>query len=461
MSASFEAQFNNSDRPHVVMVTNHGIHEWKVDAGLPDTGGQNVYVNQLSATLRRLGFRVTVYNRGGYAQPKSGKLRSGTHYRNGEERLTYLEDSRNEFIRKEDMFPQIEELAEDLARQLRSAPRPVLLVSHYWDGAAISDKALRELGMSIPHVWIPHSLGALKKEGTPEAQWKELRLEERISTEEQLLRRVSLVGATSQAMRRTLAEAHGVTEALFLPPCVDEQRFNLQAARDESALELLSEATGLSEQEIREARIITEVSRTDRTKRKDVLIEAFARVRHKHPEALLAVTIDPGAGELYRELTALISERSLSGRVASLGSIWEYLPSLYGMTAVYCTPSIMEGFGMSIQEAAACGAPAVASRRVPFAVEYLRGAGAETRPLGEGNEAIELGEGAVLVPSESVAATAHALELLLGDDSLRRRMGRRAHEITIPRFTWQAVTREFLAEAGIGIPGEGAPSNGS
>ncbi|MFW6337279.1 MAG: glycosyltransferase [Alkalispirochaetaceae bacterium] len=461
MSNTAEEQFNSSDRPHVVMVTNHGMHEWKVDAGLPDTGGQNVYVNQLSATLRKLGFRVTIYNRGGYPHPKSGRPRSGTHYRNGEERLTYLEDSRSEFIRKEEMFPRIGELAEDLARRLRSAPEPVLVVSHYWDGAAVTDQALERLGLSLPHVWIPHSLGALKREGTPKEEWRELRLQERISAEEELLRRVSLIGATSQAMRRTLAEAHGVTEALFLPPCVDEQRFNLQAARDESALGLLSEATGLSEREVREARIITEVSRTDRTKRKDVLIEAFARVHRKHPEALLAVTIDPGAGELYRELTALISERSLSGRVASLGSIWEYLPSLYGMTAVYCTPSIMEGFGMSIQEAAACGAPAVATRRVPFAVEYLRGSATETRPVGEGEENIEVGEGALLVPSESVAATAVALELLLSDDSMRRRMGRRAHEITIPRFTWETMTREFLAEAGIPIPEEGEPGNGS
>lgn len=454
MSDEQEQQFNNSRRPHIVMVTNHGMHEWLVDAGLPDTGGQNLYVNQLSSTLRKLGFRITVFNRGGYKHPKSGALRRGTHYRNEQERLIYLEDSRREFVRKEDMFVHLDELGEDLARHLRESPEPVLVVSHYWDGAAVADRAISRLGVTIPHVWIPHSLGALKREGTSPERYDELRLDERISLEDSLLQRVSLVGATSEATRRTLAEEHGVRESLFLPPCVEQERFNRESARkDRSALELLSEATGLSGEAVGSSRIITEVSRTDRTKRKDILIEAFARVHRKLPETLLAVTIDSGAGELYRELTALIRDRSLTGRVAVLGSIWEYLPSLYGMTSVYCTPSIMEGFGMSIQEAAACGAPAVASRRVPFAVEYLRGERWEVMSLGE--EEVEVGEGAVVVPADSVSATAEALELLLTDETLRASMAEAAYRITIPRFTWEGVTRKFLTEAGIPIPADG------
>lgn len=459
MSTSFEAQFNSSARPHVVMVTNHGMHEWRVDAGLPDTGGQNVYVNQLSSTLRKLGFRVTIFNRGGYKHPKSGVLREGTHYRNEHERLIYLEDSTDEFVRKEDMFFLLDELGEDLTAHLQASPEPVLIISHYWDGAAIADRAMSRLGLDLPHVWVPHSLGALKREGTSPERYEELRLDERISMEDSLLHRVSLVGATSEATRRTLADEHGITEALFLPPCVEEERFNREAARkDHSAATLLSDATGLSPEAVRSSRIITEVSRTDRTKRKDILIEAFARVHKKLPETLLAVTIDSNAGELYRELTALITERGLTGRVAVLGSIWEYLPSLYGMTSVYCTPSIMEGFGMSIQEAAACGAPAVASRRVPFAVEYLRGDPWEVMSLGD--EEVEVGEGAIVVPADSVAATAKALELLLTDESLRASMAEAAYRITIPRFTWEGVTRKFLAEAGISLPSDGESENG-
>ena len=47
---------------------------------------------------------------------------------------------------------------------------------------------------------------------------------------------------------------------------------------------------------IAQRRIITEVSRTDRTKRKNILVEAFARVHGEFPDAFLAVTIAPATG---------------------------------------------------------------------------------------------------------------------------------------------------------------------
>ena len=43
---------------HVLMITNHGVHEWEVTPGLPDTGGQNVYVNEFTAALIAAGYRI-------------------------------------------------------------------------------------------------------------------------------------------------------------------------------------------------------------------------------------------------------------------------------------------------------------------------------------------------------------------------------------------------------------------
>lgn len=450
--------FRSSGRPHVVMVTTHGIHEWQVTAGLPDTGGQNVYVNDLSATLVHLGFRVTIYNRGGYPHPMTAEMRRGASYRGAHERIVCLTDSVPEFVRKEDMGPRVPELERALARHLeadaagdagageagaggggagRGSGAIPVIISHYWDGALVAEQARRRLPAltRVPHVWIPHSLGALKKQRTRPGDWPSLRIEERIEHERRVLEDVDMVGSTSRAMDESLAREYGRTDSLFLPPCVDTTRFDREAVRaDRRAAGLLAEATGRREAEVDRARIVTEISRTDRTKRKDVLIRAFARVHAQRPDTLLAVTIDPGRKDLYAELTGLIDELGLRGSVAVLGSVWEYVPSLYGITDVYCTPSIMEGFGMSIQEAAACGVPAVASERVPFAVEYLRG------------------EGALLVPPEDVEQTAAALGRLLDDEKLRRQMGERAREITIPRFTWEAAARSFLSEAGIPVP---------
>ena len=438
------------------MVTNHGVHEWNVNAGLPDTGGQNVYVNYLSTTLDRLGFRVTIFNRGGYPHPVSGADRSGTAYRNSNERICYLTDSSPEFIRKEEMGGHVAELGRAMADMLEGEPSPLALISHYWDGAAVAEEARRRGAFDCPHIWIPHSLGALKKEGTDPAHWEELRLEERTVREQELISQVDYVAATSRAMRETLARSYGVSRPLFFPPCVDATRFDWETVhQDRRAIDLLADATGIPPEEIPGRRIITEVSRTDHSKRKDVLIEAFARIHREFPDTLLALTIDSGIGELSGKLISIIRDRGVSDAVAVLGSIWDYIPSLYGMSAVYCTPSMMEGFGMSIQEAAACGVPAVASRRVPFAVEYLLADQVESVDLevpGSPGEYLQIGEGAVVVPPDSVDGVVEGLRYLLSDDPRRRRMGEQAYHITIPRFTWRSVTLRFLAQIGITPP---------
>jgi glycosyltransferase involved in cell wall biosynthesis len=195
---------------------------------------------------------------------------------------------------------------------------------------------------------------------------------------------------------------------------------------------------GLSVAEIRAAKTITEISRTDTTKRKDVLIRAFARIQEWHPGTLLVVTIDESNPGLAGELKALIRSLGVERRVAVLCSVWEELPRIYAATDIYCTPSVMEGFGMSAQEAAATGVPVVASDLVPFVNEYLLGDAVKS------DQGLRLGDGAIIAPADDVDAFTRALDILLSDEALRSEMGQRAYEITIPRFTWEQVVSEFL-----------------
>lgn len=81
---------------------------------------------------------------------------------------------------------------------------------------------------------------------------------------------------------------------------------------------------------------------------------------------------------------------------------------------------------MSVQEAAACGVPAVSSDLVPFAVEYLAH------------------EGALVVPRGDTHAFTDAVDSLLRDRQRRDRMGRTAHAITVPEFTWPRALKRFL-----------------
>ena len=441
--------FLASERPHILMVTNHGVHEFEVIAGLPDTGGQNVFVNQFSDALVNQGYRVTTANRGGFLHPSRATRQRGLSYRSEHERILYVEDEKKEFIRKEDMEPQIPQLADELKRQLQEEGTDfVAVISHYWDGAAVASSVIEKMSTAVPHIWVPHSLGTIKKRNMEKSQWANLRVDERIAIEEKVIPQCRAIGATSTAISKALIADYGYKkEQLFLPPCIDTKRFFPQeVAIDAPVWDLLAEMSGSEKEGLKERLIISEVSRTDKTKRKDVLIKAFAQVHKTFPQTFLAVTIDDTRRELYDSLVDLVKELGLEGQVAILGSIWETIPDLYRVSDIYCTPSVMEGFGMSIQEAAACQTPAVSSDLVPFAVEYLRGQ--EFKKVDE----MHVGPGAIICPADDVASFAQALSLLVGDEAMRKQMGEAALAITIPYFTWDGMTREFLAGAGVALP---------
>ena len=117
----------------------------------------------------------------------------------------------------------------------------------------------------------------------------------------------------------------------------------------------------------------------------------------------------------------------------------------------------MEGFGMSAQEAAAVGTPVVASDLVPFVVEYLiDGRSARHVPMEREGRPVELliGEGGMVVPADFIDGFAEALTILLSDEPLRRDMGRRAHEITIPYFTWNRMASALLDDLGLSPNGQ-------
>ncbi len=443
--------FVASRRPHILQITNHGIHDWTVTPGLPDTGGQNLFVNQMTASLADHGYRVTIANRGGYPHPLSGRARRGLEYRDSHRRILLLEDRRPQFVHKETMAPQIPELADFLLRFLaREESWPDLIVSHYWDAAALGVALNRQLRDCKEHFWIPHSLGAVKKRNMPPHTWEGLHLHERIETERTLLKDLDGVAATSSTIRKSLHDDYGCATDLFLPPCVEKDRFRPREVPDEDPVwAFLADHSALSAGELRRSRIVTEISRTDRTKCKDLLIRAFATTLEEVNDAVLVLTIDPEARPLADELEGLINDLGISERVIRLGFVRKQLPALYNITQVYCTPSVMEGFGMSVQEAAASGVPAVTSDLVPFAVEYLLGGRVRILEGDEKKPRLREGAGALVVEANYTEGFARALARLLSDDERRRAMGDAARDITIPYFTWERMMEEFTAAAGL------------
>lgn len=445
-----DGTFADPGRTHVLMITNHGVHQWKVIPGLPDTGGQNVYVNQFTEALVQQGYRVTIVNRGGYANPSSGEPQVGVRFHpSGHARILYLEDGDPEFVRKEDMAEHIPALVADLEAKLAAdGDTYQLIISHYWDAGVLGAALNARAADRVPHVWVPHSLGALKKRNMDPSTWPGLRIDERIEHEKALLPQLNGAVATSTAIRETFINDYGYAAKYFLPPCVDVDRYRPRNDGEcDNIFDFLALHSTRTPAELRTRKIVTEISRTDRTKRKDVLLKAFAKVCEQQRGAFLVVALDQHAGAVYDEAMGLIHDLHLEDDVAVVGSVWEQLPCLYAVTSIYCTPSVMEGFGMSAEEAAATGKPVIASDLVPFATEHLLG-GEPARVRFDGlmdpKRVLLQGEGAIVVPADDIDGFAHALRMLLADDHLREDMGSKALHITVPYFTWEQRTRDLL-----------------
>lgn len=431
------------------MITNHGLHHWHVVPGLPDTGGQNIFVNEMSQALANMGHQVTIVNRGGYPDPITGEWRRGILYKGDKQRIIYLEDGLAEFVRKEDMNERIPYLAESLKTSLDADFGPVdLIVSHYWDGMKLGIEYNKTLARPVRHIWVPHSLGAIKKSNLPPEQWQGLRLDERLATEKKLAKEVNGIASTSALITKKLVEFYEYTGKLyFLPPCVDQERYYAhEVPADHEIWDFLSSLSGLTAEDIKQRQIVTEISRTAITKRKDVLIKAFALLSQQLPDTFLVVAIDEREEVLAVELNHLIRQLGISDQVAAVGSIWDLLPTLYAITDVYCTPAIVEGFGMSAQEAAATRVPVVASDRVPYVTEYLLGDNPEQRVYDKSQRPLQVGEGAVVVPVDDVPGFAEGLKTLLLDQELRQEMGENAYAATVPYFTWHNMVGRFLSE---------------
>ena len=103
------------------------------------------------------------------------------------------------------------------------------------------------------------------------------------------------------------------------------------------------------------------------------------------------------------------------------------LGPLYERAAVVAVPSHREGFGVVCAEAMAYGRPVVAGA------------------VGGLLDLVADGETGLLVPPRDVPALREALERLLGDRELRRRMGEAARERVREHFAWPAVTDATLA----------------
>ncbi len=155
------------------------------------------------------------------------------------------------------------------------------------------------------------------------------------------------------------------------------------------------------------------------------LIRAFMLLKEKRGFDDLHLVIAGRRGWLCDDVFREAQKSRFGRQIIFTG----YLPSeeralYYSLASVFAYPSFFEGFGFPPLEAMACGTPVVVSH---------------TSSLPE-----VVGNAGLLVDPYSVASIAHALEAVLTDKRLRKKLMEQGLE-RVKQFSWQKSAQETLA----------------
>jgi phosphatidylinositol alpha-1,6-mannosyltransferase len=173
--------------------------------------------------------------------------------------------------------------------------------------------------------------------------------------------------------------------------------------------------------------VVLTVGRLQKRKGHDHMILALRSVRRTIPDVLYAVV---GKGEEGPELRALVQSQGLDGHVQFLGEVGDSdLRHCYQQCDLFALPNRqvdrdIEGFGMVLLEAQACGKPVLAGDS---------GGTAETMRIPE--------TGRVVCCDGPDDLAAQVTELL-ADQELRGRMGAAGRNWVVEQFDWEALARK-------------------
>ncbi len=178
--------------------------------------------------------------------------------------------------------------------------------------------------------------------------------------------------------------------------------------------------------------IVLSVSRLMPRKGVDTVLEGLSRVAARHPAMRYVVA---GTGPEAERLRRLAADRGVREWVTFIGAVPDdELPALYAAADVFVLPTReepaqqeVEGFGIVFCEASAAGVPVVGGRSGGVA------------------EAVRDGETGLLVAPGNAGATADALDRLLSDAALRRRLGEGGRRAVLEHYNWRRMADEIGA----------------
>jgi sucrose-phosphate synthase len=360
-----------------------------------DTGGQVKYVLELARALavrddvaqvdlvtRLIDDKAVSKDYSQVIEPLSGKAR-----------LVRIACGGRHYIRKELLWPHLQEFVDNTIRFIRSENRvPDLFHGHYADGGLVAMELAA--AFDAPLIFTGHSMGRNKMakllaDGMSHAAIdKQYHMDIRIEVEEEIIRHADqIITSTQQEIDKQYGLYDNFESGHFevIPPGIDMTTFYpyydslldsdmLSQEVKQTRMTLLAELHRFWSQPGKP--FILVLCRPDHRKNITGLIEAYGRNMELQALANLAVfagirqnitTMEENEQAVLTDMLLQMDRFNLYGKMAipKKHDFSTEVPELYRLCAeargVFVNPALVEPFGLTLIEASACGLPIVAT----------------------------------------------------------------------------------------------------
>jgi mannosylfructose-phosphate synthase len=407
------------DIKRIAMLSTHGYFDPVPQLGQTDTGGQVVYVLELSKALGRKGYKVDIFTR--WFDKSRKQIDPVPDHPNV--RVIRIPAGPWEFIPKEFIYDVLPELSENMIKFIRENDLDYdLFHGHYVDAGIVALDVAK--AFNKPVYFTAHSLGAWKKDqmgGDPKEMEEKFNFEKRINEELRIFKSVNAHTLTSNVQKEKLNELYNydAPNIEIIPPGVNVHTYHIPTEEEQK------KETDLPD------KYIFCLSRIDTNKGHDLLLYAFDKVRKEINDIHLVIgggspNPKPREKSVFNKMKEIIKEKDIN-RVHIIGYVPdEKLVQYYQQAELFVLPSIFEPFGMTSQEAMACGTPVVASK------------------FGGIKHVITNEKNGMLINPEDSDEFANSIIKLLKDDEYRAKLGREANRLIVEKYSWEAMAEAHI-----------------
>ncbi|MDY6967821.1 MAG: HAD-IIB family hydrolase [Spirochaetota bacterium] len=425
-----------------------------------DTGGQIKYVVELANSLstHEEVDRVDLFTRLISDKTVSMDYSESIEQVNNKFRIVRIQCGGRKYIRKELLWPHLDEYVDKTIKFIKKEDSiPDIIHGHYADGGYVAMQLSKIFG--IPFIFTGHSLGRSKREKllgegkNDDDIIKRYKIDTRVMIEEEILKEAELiVTSTDHEVKKqySMYENSEFVNYKVIPPGIDIEKFypyyhDILTELKKDEIGTHAKASVL--QELNrfflhpDKPIVLTICRPEERKNISSLIKAYGEDRELQVMANLAIFAgirkdihdkDENERDVLTEMLLLMDKYDLYGRMAipKKHDFEHEVPELYRIVAekggVFVNPALIEPFGLTLIEAAACGVPIVATNN------------------GGPRDIINNCKNGVLVDPTNTIEISNSIKSIIADPEIWTKYSRNGIMNVRKHYTWKEHADDYL-----------------